>query len=138
VELSGYSFASGHTIAPRLLVGQRLLFDLPALRARHWRLLCIISAMSLVLLVGFSRIALGAHFLTDVLAAMIFGVTWLMVCMIAGKPMRGRTAQSQLVVPLSDGSEALLAPVEQRALAVRISDANYSDGLGAATQRPRW
>ena len=44
--------------------------------------------MSLVLLVGFSRIALGAHFLTDVLAAIIFGIIWLMVCMIAGKPMR--------------------------------------------------
>ncbi len=124
VDWSGYSFASGHTIAATLLYGQLLLFVLPALKARHWRLLCIISAMSLVLLVGFSRIALGAHFLTDVLAAMIFGVTWLMVCMIAGKPMRRRTAQSQSVIPLPDGSEALLAPVEQRALPVRISDAN--------------
>src|SRR5438094_1256136 len=88
VDWSGYSFASGHTIAATLLYGQLLLFVLPALKTRHWRLLCIISAMSLVLLVGFSRIALGAHFLTDVLAAIIFGIIWLMVCMIAGKPMR--------------------------------------------------
>ena len=29
--------------------------------------------MSLILLVGFSRIALGAHYLSDVLAAMAFG-----------------------------------------------------------------
>jgi len=124
VDWSGYSFASGHTIAATLLYGQLLLFVLPALKARHWRLLCIFSAASLVLLVGFSRIALGAHFLTDVLAAIIFGVTWLMVCMIAGKPMRRRTARSQSVIPLPDGSEALLAPVEQRALPVRISEAN--------------
>src|SRR5213596_2123789 len=88
VDWSGYSFASGHTIGATLLYGQLLLFILPALKARHWRLLSIFSAFFLVFLVGFSRIALGAHFLTDVLAAIIFGITWLMLCMIAGKPMR--------------------------------------------------
>src|SRR5438094_10254445 len=88
VDWSGYSFASGHTIGATLLYGQLLLFILPALKARHWRLLCTFSAISLILLVGFSRIALGAHFLTDVLAAIIFGIIWLMVCMTAGKPMR--------------------------------------------------
>jgi undecaprenyl-diphosphatase len=88
VDWSGYSFASGHTIGATLLYGQLLLFILPALKARHWRLLCMFSASSLVLLVGFSRIALGAHFLTDVLAAIVFGVLWLAFCLIAGKPLR--------------------------------------------------
>ena len=124
VDWSGYSFASGHTIGATLLYGQLLLFVLPALKGRHWRMLCVLSAVSLVLLVGFSRIALGAHFLTDVLAAMIFGIIWLMLCMIAGKPMRRRIARSQSVIPLPDGSEALLAPVEQRTLPVRIPEAN--------------
>ena len=69
VDWSGYSFASGHTVGATLLYGQLLPFILPLLKARHWRLLSILSAISLVALVGFSRIALGAHFLTDVLAA---------------------------------------------------------------------
>jgi undecaprenyl-diphosphatase len=69
VDWSGYSFASGHTIGATLLYGQLLLFVLPSLKARHLRLVCIFSAASLVLLVGFTRVALGAHFLTDVLAA---------------------------------------------------------------------
>jgi membrane-associated phospholipid phosphatase len=90
VDWSGYSFASGHTIGATLLYGQLLLFVLPSLKARHWRRLCIFSAVSLVLLVGFSRIALGAHFLTDVLAAIIFGVIWLAFCLFATKPMRRR------------------------------------------------
>ena len=110
VDWSGYSFASGHTIAATLLYGQLLLFVLPALKTRHWRLLCIISAMSLVLLVGFSRIALGAHFLTDVLAAIIFGIIWLMVCMIAGKPMR----RSVILTPDAPlVSEPVLVRVEE-------------------------
>ena len=120
VDWSGYSFASGHTIGATLLYGQLLLLVLPALKPRHWRLLSIFSAISLVALVGFSRIALGAHFLTDVLAAILFGIIWLALCLIAGKPLQRRRARSQSVIPLPDGSEALLVPVEPRTLAVRI------------------
>jgi membrane-associated phospholipid phosphatase len=103
VDWSGYSFASGHTIGATLLYGQLLLFVLPSLKARHWRLLCTFSAISLILLVGFSRIALGAHFLTDVLAAIIFGIVWLMLCMVLGKPVRRRIVVS--AVPADDHVE---------------------------------
>jgi len=75
----------------------------------------------LVALVGFSRIALGAHFLTDVLAAIVFGITWLALCLIASKPIRRKSVRSQVVIPLTDGGEAVLAPVEQTAQPVRIS-----------------
>ena len=104
VDWSGYSFASGHTIGATLLYGQLLLFVLPSLKARHLRLLCIFSAASLVLLVGFTRIALGAHFLTDVLAAMFFGIIWLMLCTVLGKSVRRRTVAS--LVPVSHGAES--------------------------------
>jgi membrane-associated phospholipid phosphatase len=110
VDWSGYSFASGHTIAATLLYGQLLLFILPALKARHWRLLSIFSAVSLVALVGFSRIALGAHFLTDVLAAIVFGVLWLVFCLIAGKPLR----RSVVLTPgVSLVSEPVLVRVDE-------------------------
>ncbi|PYJ77051.1 MAG: hypothetical protein DME69_11615 [Verrucomicrobia bacterium] len=66
VDWSGYSFASGHTIGATLLYGQLALFVLPAMKGRHWRRLTVASAALLIALVGFSRIALGAHFLTDV------------------------------------------------------------------------
>jgi membrane-associated phospholipid phosphatase len=99
VDWSGYSFASGHTIGATLLYGQLLLFVLPSLKARHLRLLCIFSAASLVLLVGFTRVALGAHFLTDVLAAIFFGIIWLMLCTVLGKSGRRRTVAS--AVPAS-------------------------------------
>ena len=91
MDWSGYSFASGHTIGATLLYGQILLFVLPLLKARRLRLLCIFGAASLVLLVGFTRIALGAHFLTDVLAAIFFGIIWLMLCAVLGKSVQRRT-----------------------------------------------
>jgi len=110
VDWSGYSFASGHTIGATLLYGQLALFILPAMKARHWRRLTIFSAALIVLLVGFSRIALGAHFLTDVLAAIIFGVLWLAFCLIAGKPLR----RSVVLTPdVSLVSEPALARVEE-------------------------
>lgn len=103
VDWSGYSFASGHTMGATLLYGQLLLFVLPSLKGRNLRFLCIISAVSLVILVGFTRIALGAHFLTDVLAAIFFGVIWLMLCAILGKSVRRRAVAS--AVPVSRGAE---------------------------------
>jgi membrane-associated phospholipid phosphatase len=103
VDWSGYSFASGHTIGATLLYGQLLLFLLPLLKTRHLRCVCIFSAASLVLLVGFTRIALGAHFLTDVLAAIFFGIIWLMLCTVLDKSVRRRTVAS--AVPASHGAE---------------------------------
>src|SRR5437899_2508158 len=90
VDWSGYSFASGHTIGATLLYGQLALFVLPAMKGRHWRRLTVASAALLIALVGFSRIALGAHFLTDVLSAIVFRIFWLAFCLFATKPMRRR------------------------------------------------
>jgi undecaprenyl-diphosphatase len=102
VDWSGYSFASGHTIGATLLYGQLLLLALPVLKRRHWRLLSILSAVSLVALVGFSRIALGAHFLTDVLAGVFFGITWLMFCLFIARWMRQRMAANASVYPIGE------------------------------------
>ena len=111
VDWSGYSFASGHTIGATLLYGQLALFILPVLKAPHWRRLTIFSAALLIALVGFSRIALGAHFLTDVLAAIVFGILWLAFCLIAGKQLR------RSVVLTPD------APLVREAALVRVEEA---------------
>src|SRR6266446_10087712 len=113
VDWSGYSFASGHTIGATLLYGQLLLFVLPALKTRHWRVLCIFSAAFLVLLVGFSRIALGAHYLTDVLAGIVLGLAWLSFCLVILKPMRRSVVLPTLVPEIApEISLAIPVPVE--------------------------
>ncbi len=90
VDWSGYSFASGHTIGATLLYGQFLLLLLPAIKSRRWRAAVISLAALLIVSVGFSRIALGAHYLTDVLAAIIFGVLWLTACALLSRPLHRR------------------------------------------------
>ena len=97
VDWSGYSFASGHTIGATLLYGQILLFVMPMLKSRTSRALAISLATVVVLLVGFGRIALGAHYLTDVLAAMFFGVFWLTICFFAMKPLHRKLAVPEII-----------------------------------------
>jgi membrane-associated phospholipid phosphatase len=92
VDWSGYSFASGHTIGATLLYGQLALFVVPAIRSRRWRAFTFATAGLFVFLVGFSRIALGAHYFTDVMAGILFGIVWLTLCLFAGKPLRRRPA----------------------------------------------
>jgi undecaprenyl-diphosphatase len=69
-----------------------------------------LSAISLVVVVGFTRIALGAHFLTDVLAAIFFGVVWLALCVALGKPMRIRSQSPIAVVALPIAAELAAVP----------------------------
>ncbi|MEY2556511.1 MAG: hypothetical protein QOF93_1655 [Verrucomicrobiota bacterium] len=88
VDWSGYSFASGHTIGATLLYGQLALFIFPLIRGRRGRALVFAAAILVVVLVGFSRIALGAHYVTDVLAGMFLGTSWLTVCLLVSRPLR--------------------------------------------------
>jgi membrane-associated phospholipid phosphatase len=124
VDWSGYSFASGHTIGATLLYGQLALFVVPAIKSRHWQRLVVLAAALVVLLVGFSRIALGAHYLTDVLAAIVFGILWLGFCLIAGRPMRRRSlpapaAIAELALPSETELAVVPATVERLPIELR-------------------
>jgi membrane-associated phospholipid phosphatase len=121
VDWSGYSFASGHTIGATLLYGQLALFVLPLIKRRHRRALVVSTTTVLILLVGFSRIALGAHYLTDVLAAIFFGWFWLMLCVMTERRIRRRSSGPSMVpgdlLQASSGEAALVpvAPLADRA-----------------------
>jgi membrane-associated phospholipid phosphatase len=67
---SGYSFPSGHALNSMLGVGVLLLVFLPVLRGGG-RLLAYLAAAAVVLLTGFDRVALGVHYVSDVVAGWV-------------------------------------------------------------------
>jgi undecaprenyl-diphosphatase len=48
--------------------------------SRTIRIYLIVTAMLLTLLVGISRIYLGVHYPTDVLAGWCIGIAWALIC----------------------------------------------------------
>jgi membrane-associated phospholipid phosphatase len=116
VDWSGYSFASGHTIGATLLYGQLALFILPSITSRRWRAFTLSTAAFFVGSVGFSRIALGAHYFTDVVAAIVFGIGWLAVCLFVTIPVRRRALAAALV---TEPEPTVLVPVEATDVSAR-------------------
>ncbi len=73
----GTSFPSGHTQAATVGCGILVLIFLP-LVPRGRRLWLFVAAALVVMTIGFSRIALGVHYLSDVIGAVIIGTAWLL------------------------------------------------------------
>ena len=65
--ISGYSYPSGHAVNSMLAAGCAIVLLRPLLGAAARRRLWTV-VIAYVLLVGFDRVALGVHYLTDVLA----------------------------------------------------------------------
>ena len=84
-----FTFASGTTGAT-LLYGLLALFAWKTLKNRTARLACAFGACLLILLIGFTRIYLGAHYLSDVLGALAAGILWLTFCCTAVETLRRR------------------------------------------------
>ena len=72
----GKSFPSGHAMSSVIAYGALLLVFLPAI-ARRYRPMVIGGAVVLVFAIGFSRLALGVHYITDVLGGYVLGLAWL-------------------------------------------------------------
>jgi membrane protein DedA with SNARE-associated domain/membrane-associated phospholipid phosphatase len=76
VETS-YSFPSGHAMESFVVYGMLAYFAVLALRTWESRVGVVCGAALLVVLIGFSRMYLGVHYLSDVLAGYAAGAVWL-------------------------------------------------------------
>jgi membrane-associated phospholipid phosphatase len=72
---SGMSFPSGHAQGVVVAMAVLLLVFLPVLRGT-WRTVAVVLAIAMVIAIGFARVTLGVHFVSDVLAGYVLGAAW--------------------------------------------------------------
>jgi membrane-associated phospholipid phosphatase len=81
VHLDTYSFPSGHAAGAAAVYGV-LVFLLARGASRRRRVALGVGVVALLALVDFSRLYLGAHYLSDVLAGSALGASWLAACLL--------------------------------------------------------
>jgi len=99
----GKSFPSGHSMQAVVCYGALLLVFLPLLDGPRRRL-AIAATVVLAALIGFSRLSLGVHYVTDILGGYLLGAAWLIASVAAfeiWREERGRRATH----PLEEGVE---------------------------------
>jgi membrane-associated phospholipid phosphatase len=78
VQLATYSFPSGHAVASTVFYGMACALVFTHVRSRAWRALAATLAVAMVLVVTFSRVYLGAHYPSDVIAGVAVGT----ICLV--------------------------------------------------------
>ena len=88
VNLTSFAFPSGHTMGATLFYMFIAAVVAYAMKSQRIRVLAFASAFTLIATIGMTRIYLGAHFVTDVVGAIVAGTAWLAFCWTAVETLR--------------------------------------------------
>ncbi len=99
---AGQSFPSGHAFTAVVGVGALLILAWPLLRHRG-RVIAVVAGTLIVLVTGFSRLALSVHYLSDVTAGYVIGLAWLGLCFAAFRPWKSGPAGKSAAQPTEPG-----------------------------------
>ena len=75
IEMGGFSFPSGHSILSTSVYGFLLVIIIVNLKGRL-RIVASSIVVLVLILIGLSRIYLGAHYLSDVIGGLLLGSAW--------------------------------------------------------------
>jgi len=96
---TGYSFPSGHSATAMILYGLLAYWLIRQRRTGRNRVGIPVAVVSLIVMVGFSRIYLGVHFLSDVLGGYLLGLCWLIVGIVLTEWQRSSRQAEQSKSP---------------------------------------
>lgn len=94
LRLGSFSFPSGHVVHFTVFYGFLAVILVACWRSSWWRNTLIAVCVALIALVGLSRIYLGEHWLTDVIAGYLIGGVFLVALVAGYERARGRRAES--------------------------------------------
>ncbi len=86
--ISGYGFPSGHVLVTVVAAGL-IGWALARRRSRGVRVAAAVAAAAVSLAAGGARLLLDAHWLSDVIAALIIGVAWLLAVLLVAQRRDG-------------------------------------------------
>lgn len=86
IDVRFYSFPSGHAMISFVIYGA--IAYLAIERFPRWRWWIVTFTSLLVIAIGFSRLYLGVHWPTDVVAGYTAGLVWLMTCIVSREVWR--------------------------------------------------
>jgi undecaprenyl-diphosphatase len=101
----GKSFPSGHAMSSTITYGALLLILLPLIPAARRRL-AIVATAAWLLIIGFTRLALGVHYISDVLGGYALGAAWLVLTTAAFEIWREERGLRR-TAPLEEGVGAV-------------------------------
>ena len=79
IAATGYSFPSGHSMVSMAFYGFLVYMLLKTNHSNKYKIIGSILLFMIILMIGFSRIYLGAHYVTDVLAGFALGIIYLVI-----------------------------------------------------------
>ena len=79
VNEKGYSYPSGHTMTAIIFYGFNIFLIIVSNIYMPLKISLIIILSTLILLIGYTRIYLGVHYLSDVIGALLFGSSYLLL-----------------------------------------------------------
>lgn len=79
IEEAGYSFPSGHSSGSMAFYGLLIYFCLKYIKSRSLRILSVTFLSLLIFTIGFSRIYLGVHYFSDVVAGFSLSLIYLLI-----------------------------------------------------------
>jgi len=85
-----FSFPSGHAMMSLIGFGLFAYFVFQAQHSHLARIFVVFTAVMLVMLIGISRMALGVHYFSDVMAGFAAGGVWLAACITAMNTIKRR------------------------------------------------
>ena len=87
-EFSRMSFPSGHSMLASVVYLTLAVLLCQTVESRHSKVYLISSALFLAFLVGLSRVVIGVHFPSDVLAGWTAGTVWALACWLVAARLK--------------------------------------------------